>query len=109
MLKPHQREALEGAIQTMARMAVMFRDNDPHAAKLKAWSNIIGNELLEADAEIVNTDAMFALGDGRQYIYYNPGGRFHGWLFTRHPDGQFVSQYKLYEVPLPKPSKEGPA
>ena len=23
------------------------------------------------------------------------GGRFHGWLFYRHPDGQFVSERKL--------------
>lgn len=23
------------------------------------------------------------------------GGKWHGWLFTRHPDGQFVSYRKL--------------
>ena len=23
------------------------------------------------------------------------GGRFHGWLFYRHPDGQFVTERKL--------------
>lgn len=35
-------------------------------------------------------------------VNFNPGGRFHGWLFRRHPDGQFVSVRKLQEVnPFP--------
>jgi len=25
----------------------------------------------------------------------NPGGRFHGWLFRKHPGGQYVSVRKL--------------
>ncbi len=37
---------------------------------------------------------MFDLGDGRA-VNFNPDGRFHGWLFVRHPDGQYVSIRKL--------------
>ena len=37
---------------------------------------------------------LFELPDGTA-ICCNPGGRFHGWLFARHPDGQYVSVRKL--------------
>lgn len=33
----------------------------------------------------------------------NPNGRFHGWLFRRHPDGQFVSVRKLETIEPPNP------
>ncbi len=56
---------------------------------------------------------FFELPDGK-IVCFNPGGRFHGWLFRRHPDGQFVSVQKLSEVqpPLddwmesPRPSRQ---
>lgn len=28
----------------------------------------------------------------------NPGSRFHGWLFRRHADGQFVSVRQLQQA-----------
>ena len=28
-------------------------------------------------------------------VSFNPGGRFHGWLFGQHPDGGWVSMVKL--------------
>jgi hypothetical protein len=37
---------------------------------------------------------LFELPDGTA-VCCNPGGRWHGWLFVRHPDGQFVSARKL--------------
>ncbi|HWV44156.1 hypothetical protein [Pseudorhodoplanes sp.] len=37
---------------------------------------------------------LFELPDGTA-VCCNPGGRFHGWLFRRHPDGQMVSARKL--------------
>ena len=43
---------------------------------------------------------FFELPDGKM-VCFNPGGRFHGWLFRRHPDGQFVSVQKLNEVQPP--------
>jgi hypothetical protein len=47
VLRPHQREALHQAILTMATMASMLRDNDPHAVKLNAWANIIDGILTD--------------------------------------------------------------
>ncbi len=43
---------------------------------------------------------FFELPDGK-LVCFNSGGRFHGWLFRRHPDGQFVSVQKLAEVQPP--------
>jgi hypothetical protein len=31
----------------------------------------------------------------------NPGGKFHGWLFRKHPDGQYVSVCRLEAIPHP--------
>lgn len=45
-------------------------------------------------------NTFFELPDGK-IICFNPGGRWHGWLFHRHPDGQFVSEQKLVEVKPP--------
>ena len=53
--------------------------------------------MLIADFE---TPQHFDLGDGR-VIQFNPSGRFHGWIFCRHPDGQLVSERKLEPVLLP--------
>lgn len=41
----------------------------------------------------------FALGDGRM-VQFNPAGRFHGWIFRPHPDGQWVSERKLDPIPI---------
>lgn len=46
------------------------------------------------------SDEFFDLGDGHA-VRCNPGGRFHGWLFRRHPDGQYVSVRKLEIVEQP--------
>jgi|GEM_PF-2325375 len=46
---------------------------------------------------------FFALPDGK-VVCFNPGGRWHGWLFRRHPDGQFVSERKLEEITPPRDS-----
>jgi hypothetical protein len=43
---------------------------------------------------------MFVISDG-EGVCCNPGGRFHGWLFRRHPDGQWVSVRKLEAEPPP--------
>jgi hypothetical protein len=40
---------------------------------------------------------MFEVSDG-VFVHFNPSGRFHGWLFQRHPDGHFVSVRKLAAV-----------
>lgn len=40
---------------------------------------------------------LFDIGDGLA-VNVNPGGRFHGWLFRRHPDGQYVSVRKLNTI-----------
>lgn len=49
---------------------------------------------------------LFDLGDGR-VVNFNPAGRFHGWIFRRHPDGHFVSERKLEPVKLPRSILEG--
>jgi hypothetical protein len=43
---------------------------------------------------------FFELPDGK-VVCCNPGGRFHGWLFYRHPDGQLISERKLPEAERP--------
>lgn len=43
---------------------------------------------------------LFDIGNGLA-IASNPGGRFHGWLFKMHPDGQYVSIRKLDLVANP--------
>ena len=45
----------------------------------------------------------FDLGNG-EAVCSNPGGRFHGWLFRRHPDGQLVSIGELREIANPIPA-----
>ena len=37
---------------------------------------------------------LFDLGNGTA-VNFSPRGRFHGWLFRRHPDGQWISVHKL--------------
>ena len=44
--------------------------------------------------------------DDETAVCSNPGGRFHGWLFKRHPDGDWVSERKLEPAP-PKPKTTG--
>lgn len=39
--------------------------------------------------------------DEQTAINCNPGGRFHGWLFRRHPDGQWISVRKLEPIANP--------
>lgn len=46
------------------------------------------------------TQQLFDLGNGR-VVQFNPAGRFHGWVFRRHPDGQLVSEHQLEPVELP--------
>lgn len=41
---------------------------------------------------------LFDVGNDR-VVCFNPGGRFHGWLFMRHADGQLVSLRQLNHVP----------
>lgn len=38
--------------------------------------------------------------DDNMAVNSNPGGRFHGWLFRKHPDGQWVSVRKLDAIPV---------
>lgn len=47
---------------------------------------------------------LFDLGNGLAFAC-NPNGRFHGWLFKQHPDGQWVSYRKLDLVADPFPDK----
>lgn len=46
---------------------------------------------------------MFDIGGGMA-VNCNPTGRFHGWLFQRHPDGQYVSVRKLDSIENPSGS-----
>lgn len=39
--------------------------------------------------------------DDQTAVQCNPSGRFHGWLFRKHPDGQWVSFRKLELVENP--------
>jgi hypothetical protein len=50
-------------------------------------------QIVEA-LEKVSPPEIFDLGNGFA-VNFNPRGRFHGWLFRRHPDGQWVSVKKL--------------
>lgn len=45
---------------------------------------------------------LFKLNE-QQAVQCNPGGRFHGWLFRRHPDGQWISERKLEQTEIPNP------
>ncbi len=52
----------------------------------------------------MKTDQLFklpklALGKRNEYaIRFNPGGKFHGWMYVLHPDGQWVSIHKLEDI-----------
>ena len=55
----------------------------------------------------LETPAYFALPDG-MVVSFNPCGRWHGWLWRRHPDGQLVSVQQLASVdpaPVTRPPK----
>ena len=41
---------------------------------------------------------LFELPDGNAIAF---GGRWHGWMFTKHPDGQWVSIRKCDQIALP--------
>ncbi len=43
---------------------------------------------------------LFDLGNN-EAVNFNPGGRFHGWLFRKHPDGAWISVRKLDTVENP--------
>lgn len=43
---------------------------------------------------------MFDIGDDLA-VCCNPAGKFHGWLFRRHPDGQYFSIRKLKVIANP--------
>ena len=47
--------------------------------------------------------------DDNTAVQCNPGGRFHGWLLRRHPDGQWVTVRKLEPVTDPFGSRPTPA
>ena len=53
---------------------------------------------VERESRKLDFDALqqtlFDLGNGTA-VNFNPRGRFHGWLFRQHPDGQWVSVKKL--------------
>lgn len=55
--------------------------------------------LLLSDFE---TPQFFVLDGDGLYVCFDPAGRWHGWVFRRHPDGQFVSERKLYSTEPPK-------
>ena len=42
---------------------------------------------------------LFYLGDNLA-VQFNPKGRFHGWLFRRHPDGQWVNLRKATDADI---------
>ncbi len=47
---------------------------------------------MKAPSPLLDEVKMAVLPDGNAVCF---GGRFHGWLFRRHPDGQWVSVQKL--------------
>ncbi len=53
---------------------------------------------LALEALEMRNGQMFDMGGGR---YLCSGGRWHGWEFRKHPDGQFVSVgQRHYEKPI---------
>ena len=44
--------------------------------------------------EYASQGRMFDLGNGLA-VNFCPSGRFHGWIFRKHPDGYYVSVRKL--------------
>ena len=54
--------------------------------------SFIAVQIAEALDEAQQT--LFDLGNGTA-VNFSPRGRFHGWLFRRHPDGQWISVHKL--------------
>lgn len=43
------------------------------------------------------TAQYFELPDGK-VVSFNPAGRWHGWIWRRHPDGQLVTEQKLEAI-----------
>ncbi len=37
------------------------------------------------------TSVQHWLEGERMFLCFNPGGRWHGWVFRKHPDGNLVS------------------
>lgn len=73
-------------------------------ARIRELSTVSGHDDYDrAVLELLDdfeTQQHFDLGDGR-VVCFNPAGRFHGWVFRRHPDGYLVSDQKLEALPLP--------
>lgn len=56
-------------------------------------------QIAEAIEAARSKQELFAIGgslEGRALaVNFNPHGRFHGWIFRQHPDGQYVLVRKL--------------
>lgn len=97
------------------KKAPMSENIPPFAEKLEACPDCGEIKRWLYDAQICATcghgdrfkqsreakDTLFDLGDG-QAIRFNPNGRFHGWIFRKHPDGQYVSVRKAAPLPMPE-------
>lgn len=54
-------------------------------------------QIAEAIEAAGSKQELFDVGGGLA-VSFNPRGRFHGWLFRQHPDGQYVSVHKLNKL-----------
>lgn len=61
----------------------------------KEWQSEIDrrDDIIYSDKQVIADlckPQMFDMLHGR-YLCFDPKGRWHGWEFYKHPDGQFVS------------------
>lgn len=45
----------------------------------------------DARADLKADNGMIETADGRHAVCVNKADRFYGWVFQKHPDGQWVS------------------
>lgn len=81
-----------------------FEGNSFWRTGTEPWPRLIALARIGATVQ----PQMFDMLHGR-YLCFDPTGRWHGWEFYKHPDGQFVSIAKReWAEPLsalPKPQE----
>lgn len=75
-------------------------DNHPEWSERKGVDEVL--RIIRAARAGSAKAQMLLLPDPMKRYAICIGGRWHGWLFHRHPDGQWVSKFKLpVEEPAP--------
>ena len=83
-------------MRDLARSVVKFQpDRETSPGPLLPITGLLGSDFRTSSRRrAAMAQELFDLGDGLA-VACNAGGRHHGWLFQKHPNGQYVSLRKL--------------